>query len=568
MRRRSPGVRLVALAAVAALTLHGCAADDADADTGVETVDDAGGANDGSDDDVEVAGTAEGNGRPAAPAPPTPTAVPSPSPTTADPPPPPASRRDVVEHARTLVAAAVAELDDAELAVLVTDDHGREIAAFDPDQPMLPASTLKVVTAAAVLTTLGPDERLATSVATTGPITGDGVLLGDLVLTGSGDPTLVTDEYARWIYPARPRTRLAELADAVVDAGVTHVTGDVLGTSVGFTGEQVADGWLDTYFSDLDARNVAGLTVDGGLVTSIRWPTLDAEAGVTVTDVDAEEAPEPVRIPLVGTSQEIEERLAGLDPPLARVELAADPTAHAAAELARLLEERGVEVAGDSGRLDDDTDPTTVGRLATVESPPMEDLLRFAVQRSDNHLTDHLFHLIGRVRTGEGSWERGERALLQVLERFGVDTTGARFADGSGLSREDRVTARLLVDIDLAITASRFGPTWDSLMAVTGESGTLQRRLAGTPASGRFIGKTGTLRDVTALSGSVVGADDGRYHLAVLANDAQGPDRTVVRALMDELILALVADLEGCALEPVEGVETGPLGRPPSVVAC
>jgi hypothetical protein len=67
---------------------------------------------------------------------------------------------------------------------------------------------------------------------------------------------------------------------------------------------------------------------------------------------------------------------------------------------------------------------------------------------------------------------------------------------------------------------------------------------------------------------SFVAADDGRYHLAVLANDAQGPDRTVVRALMDELILALVADLEGCALEPVEGVETGPLGRPPSVVAC
>jgi serine-type D-Ala-D-Ala carboxypeptidase/endopeptidase (penicillin-binding protein 4) len=512
---------------------------------------------------------------------PTPTAsaapevTPSPAPPEPPPPPPP-SRAALVERLEALVEAAVEAAPDAEFGVLVTDEYGRELAAHNPDDPLLPASTLKVVTAAAVLSTVGPELRLRTRVETTAPIDGDGSIDGDLVLVGSGDPTLVTDEYARWIYPARPRTRLSDLADAVVDTGITRVTGGVLGTSEGFVGPLAAEGWRDGYFSDLDARHVAGLTVDGGLVTTIRWPELDArerERAARRADEDDEDdedrdPPDPVHISLVGTSQEVEERLSGLDPPLARVELATDPTAHAARELARLLEERGVEIEGESGAAEEDADLSVVGRLASVESPPMEEVLRFAVQRSDNHLTDHLFHLIGRLRTGEGSWERGERALRQTLDRFGVDHTGARFADGSGLSRDDRVTARLLVDLDRTMTDSRFGATWATLMAVTGESGTLRQRLSGTPASGRFLGKTGTLRDVTSVTGMVVGDDGDRYHLAVMANEASGADRWTARSLMDELVLSLVAEVQGCTIEPAPGADDGPLGVPPSAVAC
>jgi serine-type D-Ala-D-Ala carboxypeptidase/endopeptidase (penicillin-binding protein 4) len=506
--------------------------------------------------------------------PPTPEVLPTPAPP--EPPPLPASWSALVDRVDRLIASAVREMPDAQLAVLVTDEHGREVGSHRPDEPATPASTLKVVTAAAVLSTLGPDARVATRVETTGAIDGEGTIAGDLVLVGAGDPTLVTDEYARWIYPARPRTRLAELADQLVAAGITRVTGGVLGVAEGFNGPFVAEGWRDRYFSDLDARHVAGLTVDGGLVTTIRWPELDTrareralrraeEAGEAPEDV---ELPEPVHIPLVGTRQEIEERLADLDPPVARVELAADPAAHAARELTRKLEERGVAVEGESGAAELDAELPVLGRLAVIQSPPMEEVLRFAVQRSDNHLSDQLFQLIGRVRTGEGNWERGERALRQVLDRYGIDHSRARFADGSGLSRDDRVTARLLVDLDRAMTDSRFGTAWGGLMAVAGESGTLRQRLRGTPAAGRFLGKTGTLSDVTSLAGMVVGDDGGRYHLAIIANDASGADRWAARALMDELVLALVADVQGCEVREVAGADDGPLGIPPSAIAC
>jgi serine-type D-Ala-D-Ala carboxypeptidase/endopeptidase (penicillin-binding protein 4) len=559
---RPRGRRLIALGLALALGLGGCLSDDPDPEVA-----------EAPDTDEATSPPAPSDTDTATPTP-TPEVLPTPAPP--EPPPLPATWSSLVERVERLVTSAVREMPDAALAVLVTDEHGREVASHRPDDPVMPASTLKVVTAAAVLSTLGPDTRLSTRVETTGAIGGDGAIDGDLVLAGAGDPTLVTDEYARWIYPARPRTRLSELADQVVAAGVTRVTGGVLGTAVGFSGPLTAEGWRDRYFSDLDARNVAGLTVDGGLVTTIRWPELDArardrysrrvdEAGDEGDDL---EPPEPVRIPLVGTPQEIEERLADLDAPVARVDHASDPVAHAARELARMLEERGVEVDGDSGAAAEDAALQVLGRLAVVESPPMEEVLRFAVQRSDNHLTDQLFHLIGLVRTGEGSWERGERALRQVLDRFGVDHSAARFADGSGLSRDDRVTARLLVDLDRAMTDSRFGSTWGTLMAVSGESGTLRQRLHGTPAAGRFLGKTGTLNDVTSLAGMVVGDDGGRYHLAIVANDATGTDRWTARALMDELVLALVADVQQCEIRAVAGADDGPLGLPPSVVAC
>lgn len=498
-----------------------------------------------------------------------------PPPTPPDPPeepPLPEGRAELVARTQRLIDDAVRAANDAQLAVLVTDRYGRDIAAHGADEAVLPASTLKVVTAAALLMTVGSQGTLKTRVETTAPISGDGRLRGDLVLVGGGDPALATDEYGRWIYPARPRTPLGALADDLVAQGLTHLDGDVVGVAPGFTGPTRAEGWPDRYFHSFDARYASGLTVDAGLVTIVTYPEPEEEDEEppeegsdgeqeeegSSDEQDGEEGDEPGE---EATEPDPEE----LGPPDVTVDHVQDPAAHAAAELVRLLEERDVSVLGD-GRSGEVEGPL-VGRLATVESPPMEELLRFAVQRSDNHLTDGLFQSIGWIRTGEGSWARGDRALRQVLDRFDIDHTQARFADGSGLSRDDRVTARLLVDLDRQMTDGPQSETWQSLMAVMGESGTLRERLRGTVASGRFVGKTGTLRDVTALSGAVSGDGDERYHLAVIANDADGPGRWVARQLMDELVLQLSAEVEGCDVTPGERDEE-PTTLPRSTITC
>ena len=434
-----------------------------------------------------------------------------------------------------LLKAAQAELSDAELGVLVSDAHGRPLLTHDADRPLLPASTLKLVTAAAILVTLGPDARLSSSVETTAPLE-DGVVDGDLLLAGTGDPLLATREYGRWVYPARPRTPMEQLADDLVAVGVRHVTGDVLGSAEGFGGPMVAAGWRESYYHDFNARRITGLTVDAGLEATYTWPD--------------DEVP--------GPDDEVE-------PERVRLELADDPTQQAAAELIRLLEARGVRIDGD-GRTGTPEGPI-LGTLARVHGPPMHEVLRFMVQRSDNHIADTLLHVAGRVRTGEGSWERGERALLQVLDHLDVPTQGARFADGSGLSRDDRLTATTLVELDRAMLAHRHGEVWESLMAVAGEPGTLRTRLRATPAQGRLLAKTGHLRDVASLSGFVRGDTGERLHFALIANEVAGPDRAVIRALADDLSLLLSSELLDCRVSAADG-DDGPLGRPPLVVAC
>lgn len=500
-----------------------------------------------------------------------------PTPFVPDPPPPPEGRAALAGRIQGLVDAAGVSAPDIDLGVLVTDEYGREIAEHRADQPLLPASTQKIVTAAAILTTLGPTGRFTTRVETTAPIDATGALLGDLVLVGGGDPALATDEYARWVYPARPTTPLADLADALVAQGLRRLEGDIVGVAPGFAGASRAAGWPDRYFGSFDARYAAGLTVDGGLRTILTYPEPEADAAA---DADgggaADGAPDADGQEISGDDAEDTIDSADLGPPTVTVDHVTDPTAHAASELRRLLEERDIEVVGESrsGELE----APTIGRLAAVDSPPMGELLRFTVERSDNHLADGMFRAIGRIRTGEGSWERGDRALRQVLDRFGIDHADAVFADGSGLSREDRLTARLLVDLDRHMTDGPVAQTWVSLMAVMGETGTLRERLRGTVAAGRFHGKTGTLRDVTALSGAVVGDDGTRYHLAVLANEASGAGRWVARQLMDEVVLQLSADVAGCEVaiaraEPEVDADTasGPPDPPPlprSVITC
>ncbi|MFU8840588.1 MAG: D-alanyl-D-alanine carboxypeptidase/D-alanyl-D-alanine-endopeptidase [Nitriliruptoraceae bacterium] len=446
------------------------------------------------------------------------------------PPPPPATRPALQAAAEVLLADLLDQRQGEQVAVYVVDEHGRELVAHDADVPVLPASTMKTVTAAAALVTFGPAHRFTTRVETTAPIGPDGVLRGDLVLVGTGDPVLATPEYERWIYPARPRTPVEALADQVVAAGLTRLEGDVVGVAEGFDGPERAAGWPESYFWSFDARWADGLALDAGLHTIVSHPDPDdgddrpddGDAEVDAPD-DATDAPPP-------------------GPPDVRIDHTPEPALHATRELIRLLEERDVEVVG-AGRIDPPPAPT-VGRLARVESPPLEEILRFAVRRSDNPISDNLFRTVGRARTGVGSFAAGERAHLQVLEQLGLDTTGLAFADGSGLSRDDQLTARLLVDLDRTMRATRYAATWHDIMASMGETGTLRSRLVGTVAAGRFVGKTGSLNDVQSLSGTVTGPSGRAYHLAVIAN-ADGQARWLSRVFVDELIVLLVRDLDG-----------------------
>jgi D-alanyl-D-alanine carboxypeptidase/D-alanyl-D-alanine-endopeptidase (penicillin-binding protein 4) len=160
----------------------------------------------------------------------------------------------------------------------------------------------------------------------------------------------------------------------------------------------------------------------------------------------------------------------------------------------------------------------------------------------------------------------GDQATRQALAPLDLDWTGAVLADGSGLSRSDRLSARMLASLDRQLVSSDHGALWRRLMAVTGDSGTLRGRLRGTPAHGRFAGKTGTLEDVVSLVGTVHGHDGRTYHLAVLVNGPGGTAwRSHARLFFDEIVLLLTEDLYGCQRTVHEPAPDAPQDSAPAL---
>jgi D-alanyl-D-alanine carboxypeptidase/D-alanyl-D-alanine-endopeptidase (penicillin-binding protein 4) len=386
------------------------------------------------------------------------------------------------------------------VGLVVTGADGAVLAARQARRPLLPASTVKLVTAAAALRILGPGQRFVTRVYASRPPDDAGVIAGDLVVVGGGDPVLATPTYRRKVNMARPATSLRLLAARIARRGITQVRGRVVGDASILADRPMAAGWSADYLAALDTTRSSGLTVDAGLRLFRRSGQLRAAA-------------------------------------------AAEPARRTARELRRLLDGQGVQVAG-AARVG--TLPRDAVEVARVTSPPLIDLLAHMLRYSDNHIADGVFRMLGAT-TGDGTWRGGARAARAALWDADVDWRGLRLADGSGLSRQDRLSAAALVEVLRVMADGPDRARWLALLPVAGRTGTIAGRLTGTQAVGRVHAKTGTLRDVRALAGTVPGRTGPDRHIAVLANDLPAyADILAARRLADVVALAVVADEDGC----------------------
>ncbi|MBA3621494.1 MAG: D-alanyl-D-alanine carboxypeptidase [Euzebyales bacterium] len=384
------------------------------------------------------------------------------------------------------------------VAVSVLDADGASVFTRRASHLLLPASTIKLVTAAAALARLGPDFRYTTSVQAVRPPNRRGVVRGDLVLVGGADPTLGTPAFGR-VEPDRPRTPLEHLADRVQAAGVRRVTGELVADPTVFAHQPLAAGWLPEYLQDLDATRASGLTVDAGRLLFRSNGGLQGRA-------------------------------------------ARDPAAVAGREFHALLRRRGVDIAGDSVVA---TRPGAEAALAQVRSASLRTIVRYMTSESDNHLADGIFRTLGAVG-GTPTWAGSGRTTRRALQGLDLPWSGSVLADGSGLSRDDRLTTALLVRLQAGMWTSNLARPWRDAMALAGRRGTLSGRLVGTVAERRLYGKTGTLRDVRSLVGTVVGPADSAWHLAVIGNRLTTAQRDRLASTTDRLALALALDLHGC----------------------
>ncbi len=333
--------------------------------------------------------------------------------------------------------------------VLVTDATGT-VGAVDPERPLAGASTQKLLVAAAALAVMGARHRFETRAVSDAPLNG-GELGGDLTIVGGGDPLLTTSEAPR--AAGTPGTRLADLADAIVAAGVRRIDGALVADDSRYDRERAVPDW--TPGEAPDAGALGALVVDGGRG---------------------------------------DDGLASPAPALRTVQL-----------LATLLSRRGVSIAG--GAIDPaHAAPADAREVAHVSSSPLGDIVEEMLTDSNNETADLLTRELGLRHAGAGTTVAGTSAIPAILAASGVPVGGVTLHDGSGLAHDDRVTCRALLGVLALGSRPRFSALVDGL-AIAGRSGTLAGQFAGTALAGRLRAKTGHIDGVVGLVGVVPRAD-------------------------------------------------------------
>jgi D-alanyl-D-alanine carboxypeptidase/D-alanyl-D-alanine-endopeptidase (penicillin-binding protein 4) len=413
-----------------------------------------------------------------------------------------------------------------------------------------PASTVKLVIAAAALDALGPEARFPTTVESAAALDAEGRLRGDLYLVGRGDPSLSARFGA-----ARPTAALEELAGALRAAGLRRVEGRLVGHEGAFRGERRGSDWswedlVWCYGAEVAALsfndNCADLTLVAGAKPGD--PALVERRPVTGYYSVVSTATTAPR----GTKSELTLardlgsnliRLSGVhavgDPPWEGAVALEDPARYAATVFAEVLVASGIAVAGGVATTSDPL-PADVRVLATHESPPLAEILKVLDKESQNLYAELLLRQLGLKAKGEGTAEAGEAAVREFLERIGVQAESWALQDGSGLSRSNLVDAHGLVGLLAAMARHPYAQAFRESLAVAGVDGTLKARFRGTRAEGRLLAKTGTLRYANGLAGYATSAEGEPLAFAVFLTHHTGPNREAVAAI-DEIALALMS---------------------------
>jgi D-alanyl-D-alanine carboxypeptidase/D-alanyl-D-alanine-endopeptidase (penicillin-binding protein 4) len=430
----------------------------------------------------------------------------------------------------SLLRAAQVPLSAAAISVVPLSGSGLALAANDA-QAMNPASTMKIVTTLAGLELLGPQHVWRTEVVSASPLVA-GVLEGDIVVRGSGDPRLVIEDL--WLLVQRIR-----------GAGVREIRGDLVLDRSAF--EPIAhdpnafDGeGLRPYNAGPDAlllnyKAVSFHFVPDADARVVRVYALPAAAGMLV--------PAMVRA-LEGPCNDWRARLGGdfSDPmspqfrggfPLACGERVWHVNLFTPVQYAQTVFRSLWEASGGTwrGRARDGSAPPDARRLAAHESRPLAEVIRDINKFSNNVMARQLFLTIGAEVTRQpASVERAQRVVGDWLVAKGVARGDFVLDNGAGLSRNERLTAAGLARLLSVAYASPLMPEFMSSLPLVGVDGTMRKRLG---AAGAAHIKTGLLADTRAIAGYVLAASGRRYAVVAIINH---PNAGATQSALDALL--------------------------------
>jgi serine-type D-Ala-D-Ala carboxypeptidase/endopeptidase (penicillin-binding protein 4) len=442
-------------------------------------------------------------------------------------------------------------------AKVVSLDTGQVVFERNPRLLVMPASTMKVVTLAVAAERLGWDARFTTRLETTGTLEG-GVLHGDLIVTGDGDPTIGEAEDS-------PRV-LDAWAGALAALGVTRIDGRLIGDDDVLPDQALGTGWAWDDLAFGFAAPVGALQFHEGaaqvVITAGRRPGMPASmrlepastelvltGQVTTTAPDTAPAVFTRRQPFSRTL-EVTGTVPRADRDYVRTVSTDNPTRGLLLAFRQTLGRSGIAVSGDIADIDDAA-PKPIGprRLLHLhESAPLREIGVRLMKVSQNLIAETL-----RARIGLASdvpdvdpLAAASGACERTLATWGVPPEDVILADGSGLSRYDFLTVDALVAVlrHMALD-SRHAAAFEATLPILGVDGTLERRLRGSRAAGRVHAKTGSMSNVRALAGYLTTMAGERLVFAVVANNFKARG-SAIDAVTDRALDALVGMDRGC----------------------
>jgi D-alanyl-D-alanine carboxypeptidase/D-alanyl-D-alanine-endopeptidase (penicillin-binding protein 4) len=393
----------------------------------------------------------------------------------------------------------------------------------------VPASNVKLLTTAAGLERLGPDYRYVTKVYADGPVR-DGMLEGNLLVRGAGDPTIggyeqrddPTQVFRRW-------------ADSLRARGIDHISGNIIGDDDHLDETPLGHGWSWSDITYAYAAQIGALVFNENTVDmEVRGRRVGQPARITWEPFNTDYVTVVNRsrtVPYRVDEDEEYQRLMGTNTIHVRTKVhpngresesitISNPTLYFTHILRRVLLEEGISVGGRAADLDETHtrlryDADGVRRVASYTSPPLADIAQTLNHESQNLYAEQLLRTLAATVPPDsvdedlkpGSSPLGVKAVRETLGAAEVDTSRIELVDGSGLSRQNLVRPRSMVRLlqhmwlhpDPAVSSAFY-----NALPKGGQDGTLKYRFQGrAPAHANVRAKTGTLSNTSALSGYV-----------------------------------------------------------------
>ena len=441
--------------------------------------------------------------------------------------------------ASVMSALARAHVPLSSMSVVVQRIGGATpLVAINADRPMLPASTMKLVTTYSALSMLGPDYRWKTTAYADGDVDTQGVLHGNLYIQGTGDPKLVPEE-------------LIDLVSQIRKSGITGIDGALV---------------LDKRYFDASTRDLPAFDNDDAAPYNVGpdpllyafkslsftlTPNADGQVSIDVLpqlaqlQIDNElrvtrgacAGTLPAASPSVAQTQGgfVQASFIG-DYPLRcgsrTINVAAlDHSTFFAGGFLALWKQAGGTFQGATR---EGPTPSSARLVGTHRSPVLSDIVRDINKYSNNVMARNLFLTIGAAQSKPPATTAKSAAAIQsFLKRSALPTNGLALDNGSGLSRDETIAASSLADLLQAANASPVAQVFVESLPIAGVDGTMRNRLANAGAGGNAHIKTGTLRDVRAIAGYVGAADGQSYVVVSFIND---PRAEAARAAHDALL--------------------------------